>query len=148
MNTVVVSQSIRVESSSHGRSLCFRPSRDASKHNLATLAAAVNSARHGACAGATSTCCVMSFHGPPNLTLALPSQPPPALTDSQGNEVYGGAETSAGIFLHRSSDDAIVKGDQLSAKESSSPCTTLWTNASAYFVPLPRATKFCIRFNW
>eukprot|EP00904_Undaria_pinnatifida_P005809 jgi/Undpi1/2358/HiC_scaffold_13.g05741.m1 len=29
----------------------------------------------------------------------------------QGNEVYGGAETSAGIFLHRSSDDAIVKGN-------------------------------------
>ncbi|CAN0405115.1 unnamed protein product, partial [Hapterophycus canaliculatus] len=29
----------------------------------------------------------------------------------QGNEVYGGGETSAGIFLHRSSDDAIVKGN-------------------------------------
>eukprot|EP00752_Nemacystus_decipiens_P007150 g6403.t1 len=29
----------------------------------------------------------------------------------QGNEVYGGAETSAGIFLHRSSDDATVKGN-------------------------------------
>eukprot|EP00904_Undaria_pinnatifida_P005807 jgi/Undpi1/2356/HiC_scaffold_13.g05739.m1 len=29
----------------------------------------------------------------------------------QGNEVYGGAETSAGIFLHRSSDDAVVKGN-------------------------------------
>ena len=31
----------------------------------------------------------------------------------QGNEVYGGAETSAGIFLHRSSDDAVVKGEHL-----------------------------------
>eukprot|EP00752_Nemacystus_decipiens_P007155 g6407.t1 len=29
----------------------------------------------------------------------------------QGNEVYGGGETSCGIFLHRSSDDAIVKGN-------------------------------------
>eukprot|EP00904_Undaria_pinnatifida_P009115 jgi/Undpi1/5333/HiC_scaffold_2.g00614.m1 len=29
----------------------------------------------------------------------------------QGNEVYGGASTSAGIFLHRSSDDAVVKGN-------------------------------------
>nr|BDX99461.1 mannuronan C5-epimerase [Cladosiphon okamuranus] len=29
----------------------------------------------------------------------------------QGNEVYGGGETSAGIFLHRSSDDATVKGN-------------------------------------
>eukprot|EP00904_Undaria_pinnatifida_P009109 jgi/Undpi1/5328/HiC_scaffold_2.g00609.m1 len=29
----------------------------------------------------------------------------------QGNEVYGGASSSAGIFLHRSSDDAIVKGN-------------------------------------
>ncbi|CAN0356799.1 unnamed protein product, partial [Scytosiphon promiscuus] len=28
----------------------------------------------------------------------------------QGNEVYGGASSSAGIFLHRSSDDAVVKG--------------------------------------
>ena len=32
----------------------------------------------------------------------------------QGNEVYGGASSSAGIFLHRSSDDAVVKGGQLS----------------------------------
>eukprot|EP00904_Undaria_pinnatifida_P005796 jgi/Undpi1/2346/HiC_scaffold_13.g05729.m1 len=29
----------------------------------------------------------------------------------QGNEVYGGGEKSAGIFLHRSGDDAIVKGN-------------------------------------
>ncbi|CAM9170055.1 unnamed protein product, partial [Laminaria digitata] len=29
----------------------------------------------------------------------------------QGNEVYGGAEQSVGIFLHRSGDDAIVKGN-------------------------------------
>eukprot|EP00904_Undaria_pinnatifida_P008377 jgi/Undpi1/466/HiC_scaffold_1.g00462.m1 len=29
----------------------------------------------------------------------------------QGNTVYGGNETSAGIFLHRSSDDAIVKNN-------------------------------------
>ncbi|CAM9147288.1 unnamed protein product, partial [Laminaria digitata] len=29
----------------------------------------------------------------------------------QGNEVFGGAATSAGIFLHRSSDDAVVKGN-------------------------------------
>ncbi|CAM9942410.1 unnamed protein product [Ascophyllum nodosum] len=29
----------------------------------------------------------------------------------QGNEVYGGGETSAGIFLHRSSDNATVKGN-------------------------------------
>lgn len=29
----------------------------------------------------------------------------------QGNEVYGGASSSAGIFLHRSSDDAVVKGN-------------------------------------
>ena len=34
----------------------------------------------------------------------------------QGNEVYDGSEFSAGIFLHRSSDDAIVKGRQPSAK--------------------------------
>ena len=30
----------------------------------------------------------------------------------QGNEVYGGSDVSAGIFLHRSSDDAIVKGER------------------------------------
>ncbi|CAM9348065.1 unnamed protein product, partial [Laminaria digitata] len=29
----------------------------------------------------------------------------------QGNEVYGGAEKSVGIFLHRSSDDAVVRGN-------------------------------------
>ncbi|CAM9404971.1 unnamed protein product [Laminaria digitata] len=29
----------------------------------------------------------------------------------QGNEVYDGSELSAGIFLHRSTDDAIVKGN-------------------------------------
>ncbi|CAM9714410.1 unnamed protein product, partial [Laminaria digitata] len=29
----------------------------------------------------------------------------------QGNEVYGGAEQSVGIFLHRSSDNAAVKGN-------------------------------------
>eukprot|EP00904_Undaria_pinnatifida_P005816 jgi/Undpi1/2364/HiC_scaffold_13.g05747.m1 len=29
----------------------------------------------------------------------------------QGNEVYGGGETSAGLFLHRSSDDAIIKNN-------------------------------------
>ena len=28
------------------------------------------------------------------------------------NEVYGGAETSVGIFLHRSGDDAVVKREQ------------------------------------
>ena len=31
---------------------------------------------------------------------------------TQGNEVYGGGRSSAGIFLHRSSDDAVVKGEQ------------------------------------
>ena len=31
-------------------------------------------------------------------------------TDSQGNEVYGG--DTAGIFLHRSSDDATVRGEK------------------------------------
>lgn len=30
-----------------------------------------------------------------------------------GNEVYGGASSSAGIFLLRSSDDAAVEGKQL-----------------------------------
>lgn len=32
-------------------------------------------------------------------------------TDIQGNEVYGGSSNSAGIFLHRSSNNAIVKGE-------------------------------------
>ena len=32
------------------------------------------------------------------------------LAYTQGNEVYGGASRSAGMFLHRSSDDGIVKG--------------------------------------
>ena len=32
------------------------------------------------------------------------------LAYTQGNEIYGGASRSAGIFLHRSSDDGIVKG--------------------------------------
>ncbi|CAM9144267.1 unnamed protein product [Laminaria digitata] len=31
----------------------------------------------------------------------------------QGNEVYGGASSSAGIFLDRSSDDAVAKGENL-----------------------------------
>ena len=31
---------------------------------------------------------------------------------AQGNEVYGGGEKSAGIFLHRSGDDATVKGEE------------------------------------
>ena len=31
----------------------------------------------------------------------------------QGNEVYGGGETSAGLFLHRSSDDAIIKSEHI-----------------------------------
>ncbi|CAM9666932.1 unnamed protein product, partial [Laminaria digitata] len=30
----------------------------------------------------------------------------------QGNEVYGGGDESVGIFLHRSSDDAVVKGEE------------------------------------
>lgn len=33
----------------------------------------------------------------------------------QGNEVYGGSEFSAGIFLHRSTDYAVVKGTQQEA---------------------------------
>ena len=36
-----------------------------------------------------------------------------APADIQGNEVYGGAATSAGIFLHRSSDDAVVVGEHM-----------------------------------
>ena len=32
--------------------------------------------------------------------------------DCQGNEVYGGGDESVGIFLHRSTDDAIVKGEE------------------------------------
>ena len=59
---------------------------------------------------AVNACYLPFIYPPPN-----PSLPPLfsrfALT-SQGNEVYGGAETSAGIFLHRSSDDAIVKGEE------------------------------------
>ena len=35
---------------------------------------------------------------------------PLVLNGTQGNEVYGGASSSAGIFLHRSNDDAVVKG--------------------------------------
>ena len=35
----------------------------------------------------------------------------------QGNEVYGGAEKSVGIFLHRSGDDAVVKGEESSRDE-------------------------------
>ena len=31
--------------------------------------------------------------------------------DEKGNEVYGGGVKSAGIFLHRSGDDAVVKGN-------------------------------------
>ena len=38
---------------------------------------------------------------------------PLVLNGTQGNEVYGGASSSAGIFLHRSSDDAVVKGGNL-----------------------------------
>ena len=34
----------------------------------------------------------------------------------QGNEVYGGGEESVGIFLHRSSDDGIVKGEGMELK--------------------------------
>ena len=30
----------------------------------------------------------------------------------QGNEVYGGGDKSVGIFLHRSSDNAVVKGGE------------------------------------
>ena len=41
--------------------------------------------------------------------------------DGQGNEVYGGGDGSVGIFLHRSSDDAVVKGDELRLRE---PCDT------------------------
>lgn len=37
--------------------------------------------------------------------------------NDQGNEVYGGGDESVGIFLHRSGDDAIVKGEQLKLKE-------------------------------
>lgn len=37
-------------------------------------------------------------------------------TDGQGNEVYGGGEESVGIFLHRSGDDAIVKGEGVPQK--------------------------------
>ena len=32
------------------------------------------------------------------------------LSVDQGNEVYGGGDESVGIFLHRSSDNAIVRG--------------------------------------
>lgn len=46
--------------------------------------------------------------------LTMPPYSPGA--DGQGNEVYGGAEKSVGIFLHRSGDDAIVKGDQKSLR--------------------------------
>ena len=35
-------------------------------------------------------------------------------TDIQGNEVYGGGDEAVGIFLHRSSDDAVVKGEDTS----------------------------------
>ena len=35
-------------------------------------------------------------------------------TDGQGNEVYGGSDGSVGIFLHRSSDDAVVRGEKTS----------------------------------
>ncbi len=31
----------------------------------------------------------------------------------QNNEVWNGGETAAGIFLHRSSDSAIVKGNHI-----------------------------------
>lgn len=31
----------------------------------------------------------------------------------QNNEVWNGGETAAGIFLHRSSDNAIVKGNHI-----------------------------------
>ena len=34
----------------------------------------------------------------------------PLGADGQGNEVYGGRDDAVGIFLHRSSDDAVVKG--------------------------------------
>lgn len=33
--------------------------------------------------------------------------------DGQGNEVYGGGDESVGIFLHRSTDNAVVKGEEL-----------------------------------
>lgn len=48
---------------------------------------------------------------------------PPA--DCQGNEVYGGGEKSAGIFLHRSGDDAIVKGEPILTAWDGTPRTAL-----------------------
>ena len=43
----------------------------------------------------------------------------------QRNEVYGGAEKSVGIFLHRSGDDAVVKGDKLSYSRQMSHNATI-----------------------
>ena len=57
----------------------------------------------------------------PDLTLPISIYPPNTRntcqlvsdTDTQGNEVYDGSSNSAGIFLHRSSNNAIVKGVEL-----------------------------------
>ena len=50
------------------------------------------------------------------------------MPNRQGNEVYGGGETSAGIFLHRSSDDAIVIGEEPRAHKMVGP-TERWSEA-------------------
>ena len=47
----------------------------------------------------------------------------------QGNEVYGGGDDAVGIFLHRSSDNAIVKGEEL-----------IISTMAHHVVPFPRAT--------
>ena len=59
----------------------------------------------------------------------------------QGNEVYGGAEKSVGIFLHRSGDDAVVKGDKLSYS------TQLYHNATIPVTVSPEVFAYKLRWK-
>lgn len=45
----------------------------------------------------------------------------------QGNEVYKGGDESVGIFLHRSSDDAVVKGEELQHEKRRYPVPYIHT---------------------
>lgn len=60
--------------------------------------------------------CILLYVTLSDVTCAYFPNTPYVFTGGQGNEVYGGDDESVGIFLHRSSDNAIVKGEELARK--------------------------------